>query len=116
MTRSRIQLGRCTADGLRSLQVVEAAYLVTAYGMHCRLTSSAIRIAYGLLDLSKCFFIRIRTSAQLAIMSCSCPTLVLDDAVHGLASKTKLNVVCVARRNFENPADNTISLTLASPA
>jgi len=35
---------------------------------------------------------------------------------HGFASKTKLNGVCVARRNFENPADTTISLILASPA
>jgi hypothetical protein len=35
---------------------------------------------------------------------------------HGLASKTKLNGVCVARRNFEKPADITTSLILFSPA
>ena len=34
----------------------------------------------------------------------------------GLASKTKLNGVCVARRNFEKPADVTISLIFSSPA
>jgi hypothetical protein len=35
---------------------------------------------------------------------------------HGLASKTKLNGVWVARRNFEKPADFTNSLILTSPA
>src|ERR671911_1066070 len=35
---------------------------------------------------------------------------------HGLASKTKLNGVCVARRNFEKPADITTSLIRSSPA
>ena len=35
---------------------------------------------------------------------------------HGLASKTKLNGVWVARRNFEKPADFTTSLILFSPA
>ena len=34
----------------------------------------------------------------------------------GLASNIKLNGVCVARRNFEKPADVTISLILSSPA
>jgi hypothetical protein len=35
---------------------------------------------------------------------------------HGLASKIKLNGVWVARRNFEKPADETISAILSSPA
>ena len=35
---------------------------------------------------------------------------------HGLASKTKLNGVCIARQNFEKPADITTSLILFSPA
>ncbi len=34
----------------------------------------------------------------------------------GFASKTKLNGVWVARRNFENPADFIISDILFSPA
>jgi hypothetical protein len=34
----------------------------------------------------------------------------------GLASKTKLNGVCVARRNFEKPADVTTCFILSSPA
>jgi hypothetical protein len=34
----------------------------------------------------------------------------------GLASKIKLNGVCVARRNFEKPADVTTCFILSSPA
>jgi hypothetical protein len=38
-----------------------------------------------------------------------------DGRAHGLASKTKLNGVWIARRNFEKPVDITISPILSSP-
>src|SRR5262249_20317427 len=44
------------------------------------------------------------------------PALVMTQACQGLASYTRLNGVCAARRNTENPAPSTSERIAASPA